>query len=65
MRMRQPAADEALACTWSSALWGMLMGPMRVCWALCSARLASKITLTTALNDVHIALSPLQPWKTL
>ncbi len=31
----------------------------------CSARLASKIKLTAALNDVHIALSPLQPWKTL
>ncbi|CAL5229354.1 g12665 [Coccomyxa viridis] len=30
-----------------------------------NARLASKIKLTAALNDVHIALSPLQPWKTL
>lgn len=30
-----------------------------------NARLASKITLTSALDDVHIALTPLQPWKTL
>ena len=36
-----------------------------VVFCCCSARLPSKIKLTAALNDVHIALSPLQPWKTL
>ncbi|KAK9917600.1 hypothetical protein WJX75_006242 [Coccomyxa subellipsoidea] len=30
-----------------------------------NARLASKILLTSALDDVHIALTPLQPWRTL
>lgn len=37
----------------------------RLVWRACSARLASKIKLTADLNDVHIALTPLQPWRTL
>ncbi len=48
------------ACTCAICIFQVLTACV---W--CSARLASKILLTSALDDVHIALTPLQPWRTL